>query len=107
MEDGRYPRRTLSAIPFPKGEQQEGENPPEGGNMKRGRGGSTAVDMTQGTPWKQILRFALPLLLGNLLQQLYNTVDAAVVGNFVGSEALPPWVPVVRSSSCWWDCFWG
>ena len=56
--------------------------------MKRGRMGSTAVDMTQGTPWKQILRFALPLLLGNLLQQLYNTVDAAVVGNFVGSEAL-------------------
>ena len=56
--------------------------------MKRGRVGSTAVDMTQGTPWKQILRFALPLLLGNLLQQLYNTVDAAVVGNFVGSEAL-------------------
>ena len=56
--------------------------------MKRGRMGSTAVDMTQGTPWKQILRFTLPLLLGNLFQQLYNTVDAAVVGNFVGSEAL-------------------
>lgn len=47
-----------------------------------------AVDMTQGTPWKQIIRFALPLLLGNLFQQLYNTVDAAVVGNYVGSEAL-------------------
>lgn len=47
-----------------------------------------AVDMTQGVPWKQILRFSLPLLLGNLFQQLYNTVDAAVVGNFVGSDAL-------------------
>lgn len=33
--------------------------------MKRGRMGSTAVDMTQGTPWKQILRFALPLLYGD------------------------------------------
>lgn len=46
------------------------------------------MDLTQGTPWKQIIRFALPLLLGNLFQQLYNTVDAAVVGNYVGSQAL-------------------
>lgn len=46
------------------------------------------VDMTQGNPLTQILRFSIPLLLGNILQQLYNTVDSMVVGNFVGSGAL-------------------
>lgn len=45
-------------------------------------------DMTQGVIWKQILMFALPLIAGNLFQQLYNTVDSIVVGNFVGKEAL-------------------
>lgn len=45
-------------------------------------------DMTQGSIWKQILLFALPLMIGNLFQQLYNTVDSIVVGNFVGKEAL-------------------
>lgn len=44
--------------------------------------------MTQGIIWKQILMFALPLIAGNLFQQLYNTVDSIVVGNFVGKEAL-------------------
>lgn len=44
--------------------------------------------MTQGVIWKQILMFALPLIAGNLFQQLYNTVDSIVVGNFVGKEAL-------------------
>lgn len=46
------------------------------------------VNMTEGVIWKQILWFALPLLVGNLFQQLYNTVDSIVVGNFVGKEAL-------------------
>lgn len=44
--------------------------------------------MTEGTIWKQILFFSVPLILGNLLQQLYNTADSIIVGNFVGSEAL-------------------
>lgn len=44
--------------------------------------------MTQGTPWRLILGFALPLLVGNVLQQLYNIVDSIVVGNFVGTQAL-------------------
>ena len=44
--------------------------------------------MTEGTPWKHIVRFALPVLLGSLLQQLYNTVDAIVVGNFAGEASL-------------------
>lgn len=46
------------------------------------------VDLTQGSALKQILLFSLPLLLGNVFQQLYNTVDAMIVGNFVGNEAL-------------------
>lgn len=46
------------------------------------------TDMTQGSPTKLILAFTLPLLLGNLLQQLYNMVDSIVVGQFVGKVAL-------------------
>lgn len=44
--------------------------------------------MTEGKIWKNILYFSIPLILGNLLQQLYNTADSIIVGNFVGSEAL-------------------
>ena len=44
--------------------------------------------MTEGAIWKNILLFALPLMPGNIFQQLYNTVDSIVVGNFVGKEAL-------------------
>ena len=46
------------------------------------------MDMTEGTIWKQLVLFALPLLAGNVFQQLYNTVDSIVVGNFVGADAL-------------------
>ncbi len=45
-------------------------------------------DMTQGSPGRLILSFALPLMLGNICQQLYTLVDTAVVGQFVGVEAL-------------------
>ena len=45
------------------------------------------VDMTQGNIILHIIRFALPLLIGNLFQQLYNTVDTWVVGNYVSNEA--------------------
>ncbi|HML48750.1 MAG TPA: MATE family efflux transporter, partial [Clostridia bacterium] len=45
-------------------------------------------DMTVGTPWRNIVRFSLPLLVGSLVQQLYSTVDAIVVGNYVGHQAL-------------------
>ena len=44
--------------------------------------------MTSGPVAKQIFSFAVPLLLGNLFQQLYNAVDSAVVGHFVGNQAL-------------------
>ena len=46
------------------------------------------VQMTEGVVWKKIVGFAIPLLLGNLFQQLYNTVDSIVVGNFCGNDAL-------------------
>ena len=44
--------------------------------------------MTEGSIWKSILLFSVPLILGNLLQQLYNTADSIIVGNFLGSNAL-------------------
>ena len=45
------------------------------------------VDMTQGSITKHLINFSLPLLLGNLFQQLYNMVDTWVVGNYVSNEA--------------------
>ena len=44
--------------------------------------------ITEGVIWKQLLRFFFPILLGTFFQQLYNTVDAVIVGNFVSKEAL-------------------
>lgn len=44
--------------------------------------------MTEGSIWKKIFFFSIPLILGNLFQQLYNTVDSIIVGNYIGSEAL-------------------
>jgi len=44
--------------------------------------------MTEGTPWKHTLRFAMPVLAGSILQQLYNTVDTIVVGRYAGQAAL-------------------
>ena len=46
------------------------------------------VDMTTGNPVTQIIRFTIPMLLGNVAQQLYNTVDSIIVGRFVGDNAL-------------------
>lgn len=46
------------------------------------------ADMTVGKPWKSILIFTLPMLIGNIAQQLYNTVDSIVVGKYVGDNAL-------------------
>ena len=48
----------------------------------------SATDMTTGTPWKRIVIFTLPMLLGNIAQQLYSTVDSIVVGKYVGDNAL-------------------
>ena len=48
----------------------------------------TGSNITEGVIWKQLLKFFFPILLGTFFQQLYNTVDAVIVGNFVGKEAL-------------------
>lgn len=49
---------------------------------------TTVRDMTEGSIVRQVTLFALPLMLGNIFQMLYNTVDSIVVGNFVGTQAL-------------------
>lgn len=49
---------------------------------------SSATLMTTGSIWKKIIAFAIPLFLGNLFQQFYNTADSLIVGNFLGSSAL-------------------
>lgn len=46
------------------------------------------VDMTVGKPWEKIVAFTIPMLIGNIAQQLYNTVDSIVVGKYVGDNAL-------------------
>ena len=48
----------------------------------------SAKDMTLGAPWKRIMEFSVPMLLGNIAQQLYNTADSVIVGMYVGDNAL-------------------
>ena len=48
----------------------------------------SAHDLTVGPPWKRFLELAVPMLLGNLAQQLYNTADSIIVGHYVGDNAL-------------------
>ena len=48
------------------------------------------ADLTQGPVAKTMLRFAVPMILGNLLQQCYNIADTLIVGQFLGAGALPP-----------------
>ena len=59
-------------------------------------GGFKDTDMTKGPIVKLLVLYAIPLLLGNLFQQLYNTVDSLVVGNFVGTQALA----AIGSTTC-------
>lgn len=49
---------------------------------------TTKNQITEGVIWKQLLLFFFPIMIGTLFQQLYNTVDAVIVGRFVGKEAL-------------------
>lgn len=48
----------------------------------------TSLDLTQGSITKQIILFALPILLSQVFQNLYNSVDSLIVGNFLGTTAL-------------------
>lgn len=50
--------------------------------------GSQNIHMTQGNPTRLLLRFAIPMLIGNLFQQAYSLADSAIVGQFLGSNAL-------------------
>ena len=59
-----------------------------GNSREIGKKKTTAKDMTSGPIAKQIIVFALPLMLGNVFQMLYNTVDSIVVGRYVGTQAL-------------------
>lgn len=51
-------------------------------------GTHTQMRMTEGPIGRQMIYFALPLFIGNLFQQLYNTADALIVGRLLGNEAL-------------------
>ena len=62
--------------------KKQGQPLEAGGRIRR-----TDVDMTEGNITRHIITFAIPLLLGNVFQQLYNMVDTWVVGNFVSNEA--------------------
>ena len=48
----------------------------------------SAKDMTVGSPVKRIMEFSIPMLIGNIAQQLYNTADSVIVGHYVGDNAL-------------------
>ena len=64
--------------------------------------------MTQGSPAKRIMEFAIPMLLGNFAQQLYNTADSIIVGKFVGDNALAAVgsaMPILNLLCCWL-CLW-
>ena len=61
---------------------------PESTEQAQGRRANGSVLMTEGSIWKKIVLFALPVFWGNLFQQLYNVVDSLVVGNFLGEDAL-------------------
>ena len=49
---------------------------------------SSALDMTKGSPVKLMARFAIPMMIGSVFQAMYTMVDSAVLGRYVGSEAL-------------------
>ena len=59
-----------------------------------------ATSMVKGNPVKLMLSFAFPLLIGNLLQQTYNIIDAAIVGQALGPEALASVQAAVYSFWC-------
>ncbi len=74
---------------------------------KRFHGGKRDVDMTEGNIFGHIIKFAIPLLMGNLLQQLYNMVDTWVLGNYVGAEAFSAVGTVGPIINMLISLFWG
>ena len=59
-----------------------------------------AQDMTVGSPFKAMMKFAVPLLIGNVAQLMYNTADSIIVGKMLVQKPWPPWVPVRRFKTC-------
>lgn len=74
---------------------------------KRLLSGKRDVDMTEGNIPGHIIKFAIPLLMGNFLQQLYNMVDTWVVGNYVGAEAFSAVGTVGPIINMLISLFWG
>lgn len=64
------------------------------------------TSMIKGNPLKLMLQFAFPLLLGNLLQQTYNIIDAAIVGQILGAKALASVGAAAVFSFWYWDSAW-
>ena len=62
--------------------------------------------MTKGNPLKLMLQFAFPLLIGNLLQQTYNIIDAAIVGQILGRRPWQALEPAAVSSFWYWAFAW-
>ena len=58
------------------------------GAMPKKLRGADGVVITEGVIWKQLLAYFFPILFGTFFQQLYNTADAMIVGQFVGKQAL-------------------
>ena len=60
-------------------------------------------NMTEGKPLKLIISFAMPLMVGNIFQQLYTVVDTMVVGKALGVDALAALEPQTGSTGCCWE----
>ena len=97
LRRGRYRRKTMlsgekeerkinKAVPAPAGAVAKRQGGPMLRQTEKFK--STAIDMTSGPILGQLVAFALPLMLGNVFQMLYNTVDSVIVGNFVSKQAL-------------------
>ncbi|MCI5649023.1 MAG: MATE family efflux transporter [Fusicatenibacter sp.] len=71
-------------------EKEDTEKPDDipSGDTEVKKAKKNSRDMTEGTIWKHIVMFAIPLLIGNFFQQFYNAVDSVVVGNYVSKQAL-------------------
>jgi len=57
-------------------------------NLQAFKNKFSKVDMTEGKPWNKLIIFTVPLLIGNLFQQMYSTADAIILGRYVGDNAL-------------------
>ena len=92
------PSGGFSTSPYERGEEQA---------HAAGRKGVRAVqqNLTEGPVTRSMLLFALPMILGNLLQQLYNVADTLIVGRCLGPDALAAVGSSYSPPFCW-GCVW-